>query len=328
MAFRGATGALDPSGGPDLVVDLGGGSTELVAGGDDPDAAPTAVVSLDIGCVRVTERFLAHDPPEAAELASARTYVRGVVDDALDKIPALKEPRRMVGVAGTISTLAALALGLDGYDPEKVHLALALARRRRKLARHVGRRDRRAATGPGGDRARSGRRHRRRRGGARRGDGGARFRRARPFRTRHLGRDRRGTPRLDRPLIHRRDGLDRTSARRGDLGTQNELGGAGDERVDVAVFRERVALGATGENAAERRVDDDARAPSNNSPTSRYQRPPFAAATCAFAAVSSGTSTGTPYSIDSIARRPTGPCGRTSTVNVACATSREKFTRL
>ncbi len=123
LAFRGATGALDPSGGPDLVVDLGGGSTELVAGGDDPDAAPTAVVSLDIGCVRVTERFLAHDPPEAAELASARTYVRGVVDDALDKIPALKEPRRMVGVAGTISTLAALALGLDGYDPEKVHLA-------------------------------------------------------------------------------------------------------------------------------------------------------------------------------------------------------------
>lgn len=123
LSFRGATAELDPSGGPDLVVDLGGGSTELVAGGDDAAESPVAVVSLDIGCVRVTERFLAHDPPQAAEVAAARTFVRGVVDDAREKLPALRVPRRMVGVAGTISTLAALELGLDHYDSAKVHLA-------------------------------------------------------------------------------------------------------------------------------------------------------------------------------------------------------------
>ncbi len=123
LAFLGATSGLDPEGGPDLVVDLGGGSTELVAGGDDPKQPPVAVVSLDIGCVRVTERFLAHDPPEPAEISAARAFVRGVVDEALVRIPALGVPRRMVGVAGTISTLAALELGLERYDSEKVHLA-------------------------------------------------------------------------------------------------------------------------------------------------------------------------------------------------------------
>jgi exopolyphosphatase / guanosine-5'-triphosphate,3'-diphosphate pyrophosphatase len=122
LAFRGATAELDPEGGPDLVVDLGGGSTELVAGGDGA-GEPLAVVSLDIGCVRVTERFLVHDPPQPDEVAAARTFVRGVVEDATDKLPALRVPRRMVGVAGTISTLTSLELGLDHYDSEKVHLA-------------------------------------------------------------------------------------------------------------------------------------------------------------------------------------------------------------
>ena len=122
LAFRGATAELDPKGGPDLVVDLGGGSTELVAGGA-AEGVPEAVVSLDIGCVRVTERFLVHDPPLPDEVAAARSFVREVVEDALERLPALKVPRRMVGVAGTISTLTALELGLDRYDSEKVHLA-------------------------------------------------------------------------------------------------------------------------------------------------------------------------------------------------------------
>ncbi|MGB9111788.1 MAG: DUF501 domain-containing protein, partial [Acidimicrobiales bacterium] len=122
LAYRGATAELDPKGGPDLVVDLGGGSTELVAGGDVV-GVPAAVISLDIGCVRVTERFFVHDPPQPDEVAAARSYVRDVVDDALEKLPALKVPRRMVGVAGTISTLTSLELGLDHYDSEKVHLA-------------------------------------------------------------------------------------------------------------------------------------------------------------------------------------------------------------
>ena len=99
LADRGATAELDPKGGPDLVVDLGGGSTELVAGGDVV-GVPAAVISLDIGCVRVTERFFVHDPPQPDEVAAARSYVRDVVDDALEKLPALKVPRRMVGVAG------------------------------------------------------------------------------------------------------------------------------------------------------------------------------------------------------------------------------------
>jgi exopolyphosphatase / guanosine-5'-triphosphate,3'-diphosphate pyrophosphatase len=123
LAFLGATSGLDPAGGPDLVVDLGGGSTELVVGREGAVLATVATVSLDIGCVRVTERFLHHDPPQPTEIEAARAYVRGVVEDALTKTPGFGEARRMIGVAGTISTLAALELGLDHYDSAKVHLA-------------------------------------------------------------------------------------------------------------------------------------------------------------------------------------------------------------
>jgi exopolyphosphatase/guanosine-5'-triphosphate,3'-diphosphate pyrophosphatase len=123
LAYRGATAELDQSDGPFLVVDLGGGSTELVAGSAGGSGGPLAVVSLDVGCVRVTERFLVSDPPTVAELASARLFVAEVVAVALARLPVLGVPRRMVGVAGTISTLAALELGLDHYDSERVHLA-------------------------------------------------------------------------------------------------------------------------------------------------------------------------------------------------------------
>ena len=123
LAYRGATMELDPEDGPFLVVDLGGGSTELVAGGASGSDAPVAVVSLDVGCVRVTERFLGGDPPTAAELARARGFVAEVVDTALARLPGLALPRRMVGVAGTISTLVALEMGLDHYDSDRVHLA-------------------------------------------------------------------------------------------------------------------------------------------------------------------------------------------------------------
>jgi exopolyphosphatase/guanosine-5'-triphosphate,3'-diphosphate pyrophosphatase len=122
LSYKGATAELAVADGPFLVVDLGGGSTELVAGSATGDGAPGAVVSLDVGCVRVTERFLASDPPGAAELAAARGFVGGVVDAALIRLPALGVPRRMVGVAGTISTLAALEIGLDHYDSDRVHL--------------------------------------------------------------------------------------------------------------------------------------------------------------------------------------------------------------
>ncbi len=93
-----------------LLVDIGGGSTELVlcASGDVVSSA-----SIDVGCVRVTERFLASDPPTPSELAAAATYVRAL-------LPTLVAPRA-IGVAGTVTTLATLDLGLVAYDPERTH---------------------------------------------------------------------------------------------------------------------------------------------------------------------------------------------------------------
>ena len=89
-----------------LVVDIGGGSTELVGAG--------LRESLDIGAVRLTERSLPSDPPTEDELANAAAAVRELLPDG-------PRPERAVGVAGTITTLAALDLGLDEYDPERVH---------------------------------------------------------------------------------------------------------------------------------------------------------------------------------------------------------------
>jgi exopolyphosphatase/guanosine-5'-triphosphate,3'-diphosphate pyrophosphatase len=93
-----------------LIVDIGGGSTELVL---VSSGEPEASSSLDVGCVRVTERFLHSDPPAAPELAAAAAYVRALLPRY--------EPRHAIGVAGTVTTLAALDLGVAGYDPEKTH---------------------------------------------------------------------------------------------------------------------------------------------------------------------------------------------------------------
>ena len=93
-----------------LLVDIGGGSTELVLCSND---APAASTSLDVGCVRLTERFLAADPPARSELDAAATFVRSLLPEL--------EPRAAIGVAGTVTTLAALDLGLAEYDPERTH---------------------------------------------------------------------------------------------------------------------------------------------------------------------------------------------------------------
>jgi exopolyphosphatase/guanosine-5'-triphosphate,3'-diphosphate pyrophosphatase len=93
-----------------LLVDIGGGSTELVLVGA---RAPTASTSLDVGCVRVTERFLGSDPPTPAELEDAAVHVRSL-------LPAL-EVRCAIGVAGTVTTLATLDRGDAEYDPERTH---------------------------------------------------------------------------------------------------------------------------------------------------------------------------------------------------------------
>jgi len=93
-----------------LLVDIGGGSTELVlcSGGE-----VVSSTSIDVGCVRLTERFLGSDPPTSSELAAAAAYVRAL-------LPALGAPTA-IGVAGTVTTLAALDLGLATYDAERTH---------------------------------------------------------------------------------------------------------------------------------------------------------------------------------------------------------------
>jgi exopolyphosphatase / guanosine-5'-triphosphate,3'-diphosphate pyrophosphatase len=114
-AFRGATHDL-PGEERTLVVDIGGGSTELILG----TRSPEAMVSLDLGCVRLHERHLHTDPPTAAEVAALRADAAGrlaTVTATLD--PASAE--RVVGVAGTITTVTAIGLGLDAYDPRRIH---------------------------------------------------------------------------------------------------------------------------------------------------------------------------------------------------------------
>ena len=93
-----------------LVVDIGGGSTELVHVSDGAVASST---SLDVGCVRITERFLSSDPPTRPELAAASAYVRSLLPDL--------EVRGAIGVAGTVTTLATLDLGDPEYDPARTH---------------------------------------------------------------------------------------------------------------------------------------------------------------------------------------------------------------
>jgi len=117
LAFAGATDGLDRGAGPFLVVDIGGGSTELIVGTTEP----VGICSLPLGCVRVTERFVHHDPPAAAELSDALLEVRDQLDDAVRTLPALRQGRRMLGLAGTITTVAAVEQGLSSYDPELVH---------------------------------------------------------------------------------------------------------------------------------------------------------------------------------------------------------------
>jgi exopolyphosphatase / guanosine-5'-triphosphate,3'-diphosphate pyrophosphatase len=115
-AYRGATAGL-PGGQSTLVVDIGGGSTELIGG---HGATARAMVSLDIGCVRLFERHLHSDPPAAGEVAALRADVAA----HLDGVPGALHPAaadRVVGVAGTVTTVAAIALGLDAYDPRRIH---------------------------------------------------------------------------------------------------------------------------------------------------------------------------------------------------------------
>jgi exopolyphosphatase/guanosine-5'-triphosphate,3'-diphosphate pyrophosphatase len=121
VSFQGATSDLDPDLGPFLVFDLGGGSTEFVLGTSGPTGAVTGAMSLDVGCVRLTERFLQSDPPEPEDLSAAISYVDTWLDDVVRDLPGSGDARTVVGLAGTVSTVAAVELGLDAYDRDAIH---------------------------------------------------------------------------------------------------------------------------------------------------------------------------------------------------------------
>lgn len=121
LAYHGAVDELPGCAGDTVVLDIGGGSTELVVG---RDATEVHAVSLDIGCVRLTERCLHHDPPEPAELEAARRTIRAALRHAERAVPALAALRpgsRLVGLAGTVTTLSALAQGLVAYERDRIH---------------------------------------------------------------------------------------------------------------------------------------------------------------------------------------------------------------
>ncbi|MGD0595642.1 MAG: Ppx/GppA phosphatase family protein [Acidimicrobiales bacterium] len=120
LSYRGATSELSPDEGRYLAVDVGGGSTELVTGLADGSIQP---LSLDVGCVRVTERFLVSDPPTLGQLADTRAFVSGIMEGARDDHPAFTDAKTVVGLAGTVSALTMLSLGLETYDRAAVHHA-------------------------------------------------------------------------------------------------------------------------------------------------------------------------------------------------------------
>jgi exopolyphosphatase/guanosine-5'-triphosphate,3'-diphosphate pyrophosphatase len=114
-SFLGATRGLGATGGDALVLDIGGGSTELVVGRDEVVAWS---VSLDIGSVRLTERFLASDPPASTEIHACREYLASALAEATAELAPVD---LLVGVAGTVTTVAAHVLELPEYDHDAVH---------------------------------------------------------------------------------------------------------------------------------------------------------------------------------------------------------------
>ncbi|MEO8292574.1 MAG: DUF501 domain-containing protein [Actinomycetota bacterium] len=118
LSFLGATHGLDRSDGPFLVLDVGGGSTEIVTG-SEPGHAEHAV-STQMGSVRLTERHLHSDPPAAAELAAVQAAVAETLEEAGRAVPA-DRARTLVACAGTPTTLQAISLGLTRYDPDRIH---------------------------------------------------------------------------------------------------------------------------------------------------------------------------------------------------------------
>jgi exopolyphosphatase/guanosine-5'-triphosphate,3'-diphosphate pyrophosphatase len=121
LSFLGATSDLRPDQGPFLVFDLGGGSTEFVYGTTGPEGSIEGALSLDVGCVRLSERFLQLDPPAPEDLTAAITFTQTWLDDVLREIPQVAEAKTVVGLAGTVNTVAAVEQGLAVYDRDAIH---------------------------------------------------------------------------------------------------------------------------------------------------------------------------------------------------------------
>ena len=131
LTFTGATAGLDPAKGPYLVVDIGGGSTEFAFG----SAACEAAISVDVGCVRMTETYIESDPPLPEELVACLSIIEQHLDDVVRLKPLIKTAMAaapspamtsvshatLIGVAGTVTTAAAIEQGLTTYDRDKVH---------------------------------------------------------------------------------------------------------------------------------------------------------------------------------------------------------------
>ena len=122
LSFLGATSVVDVHTleAPYLVADLGGGSTELVLGGAGVHAFDVeAAYSMNVGCVRVTERHLLNDPPTVQQIAQASADIEARIDEALRHVP-VGRAHTVIGVSGTVTTLAALTMGLTRYDHEAI----------------------------------------------------------------------------------------------------------------------------------------------------------------------------------------------------------------
>ena len=120
LSFTGATTELASVPGPFLVADIGGGSTEFVLG--EPGTAAVHAISVDIGCVRMTERHLYSDPPSHDEVAAATADIDAALDAVVGAVP-VWQARTLIGLAGSVTTVAGIAMGLPAYDADRIHHA-------------------------------------------------------------------------------------------------------------------------------------------------------------------------------------------------------------
>jgi len=126
LSFTGATAELaaGPDPGPFLVADIGGGSTEFVLG--EAGRPPAHSISVNVGCVRMTERHLHGDPPSEAEVAAAVADIDAALEEVAAAVP-VEEARTLIGLAGSVTTVAAIAMRLLAYDAARIHHARVAA---------------------------------------------------------------------------------------------------------------------------------------------------------------------------------------------------------